>query len=221
MKCWTILNWCSNGRKTLILKSNLKKCHFFQHSIIFLRHILLAEGISANTEKVEKVKNWPVPTNPKELQSFLGLASYYHCFIPKFAAIAKCLHQLVGPANHQKSKKNKTNSEPVADSQSNRQTFQWTGKHQEAFDLLKACLTGVPVLGYPDFNCPFELEMDALLQGLGAVLSQRDKTGTSHVIAFASRSLQPSKQLMHNYSSAKLGLLALKWAVTEKFRDYL
>ena len=26
---------------------------------------------------------------------------------------------------------------------------------------------------------------------------------------------------MHNYSSAKLELLALKWAVTEKFRDYL
>ena len=72
------------------LKIKPKKCHFFQHSIIFLRHILLAEGISANTEKVEKVKNWPVPTNLKELQSFLWLASYYYCFIPKFAAIAKC-----------------------------------------------------------------------------------------------------------------------------------
>ena len=53
------------------------------------------------------------------------------------------------------------------------------------------------------------------------MLSQRDKTGTSHVIAFASRSLQPSEQSMHNYSSAKLELLALKWLVTEKFRDYL
>ena len=89
------------------------------------------------------------------------------------------------------------------------------------FDLLKACLTSAPVLGYPDFNCPFELEMDASLQGLGAVLSQRDKTSTSHVIAFASRSLQPSEQSMHNYSSAKLELLALTWAVTKKFRDYL
>ena len=203
------------------LKIKPKKCHFFQCSIIFLGHVLSAEGISANPKKVEKVKNWPVPTNPKELQSFLGLASYYCHFIPKFAAIAKCLHQLVGPANHQKSKKNKTNSEPVADSHSNRQAFQWTGKHQEAFNLLKACLTSAPVLGYPDFSHPFELEMDASLQGLGAMLSQRDETGTSHVIAFASRSLQPSEQLMHNYSSAKLELLALKWAVTEKFRDYL
>ena len=112
-----------------------------------------------------------MPTNPKELQSFWGLASYYCRFIPKFAAIAKCLHQLVGPANHQKSKKNKVNIEPVADSQLSRQTFLWTGIHQEAFDLLKACLTSAPVLGYPDFNRPFELEMDASLQGLGAVLS--------------------------------------------------
>ena len=84
------------------LKIKTKKCHFFQNRVVFLRHVLSAEGISANPEKVEKVKNWPVPTNPKELQLFLGLASYYCHFILRFAATAKCLHQLVGPANHQK-----------------------------------------------------------------------------------------------------------------------
>ena len=112
--------------------------------------------------------------------------------------------------NHQKSKKNKKNSEPKAEQDSNlsRQAFKWTGKHQEAFDLLKACLTSVPVLGYPNFSHPFELEMDASLQGLGAMLSQRDETGTSHVIAFGNRSLQPREQLMQNYSSAKWELLA-------------
>ena len=89
------------------------------------------------------------------------------------------------------------------------------------FDLLKACLPSAPVLSYPDFSHPFELETDTSLQELGALLSQRDEKGTSHVIAFASRSLQPSKQLMQNYSSAKLELLALKWAVMEKLRDYL
>ena len=77
------------------------------------------------------------------------------------------------------------------------------------------------MLGYPDFSHPFELEMDASLQGLGAILSQRDKTGTSHVIAFASKSLQPSEQLIWNYNSTKLELLALKWTVMEKLGDYL
>ena len=41
-----------------------------------------------------------------------------------------------------------------------------------------------------------------------------------HIIAYASQTLRPSKKSMHNYSSAKLELLALKWVVTEKFRDY-
>ena len=49
------------------LKIKPKKCHLFQHSIIFLRHVLLAEGISANPEKVEKVKNWPSANQPKRI----------------------------------------------------------------------------------------------------------------------------------------------------------
>ena len=77
------------------LKIKPQKCHFFQHSIVFLGHILSAEGISANPKKVEKEKNWPVSTNPKELQSFLGLAPYYCHFTPKFTAITKCLHHLL------------------------------------------------------------------------------------------------------------------------------
>ena len=52
-------------------------------------------------------------------------------------------------------------------------------------------------------------------------MSQQQKDGSIHVIAYASQPLRPSKRSMHNYSSAKLELLALKWAVTEKFCDYL
>ena len=63
--------------KKFNLKIRPKKCQFFSTSVLFLGHVLLAEGISANPEKVEKVKTWPVPKNTKEVQSFLGLASYY------------------------------------------------------------------------------------------------------------------------------------------------
>ena len=94
-------------------------------------------------------------------------------------------------------------------------------EHQEAFDALKEALSTDPVLGYPDFTREFILETDASLKGLGAILSQQDKDGSIHVIAYVSQSLHPSKRSMHNYSSAKLGLLALKWAVTKKFLDYL
>ena len=94
-------------------------------------------------------------------------------------------------------------------------------KHQDAFDALKEALSTAPVLGYPDFSREVILETDASLNGLSDILSQQGKDGQIHVIAYASCSLYPSERSMHNYSSAKLELLALKWAITEKFRDYL
>ena len=88
-------------------------------------------------------------------------------------------------------------------------------KHQEAFDALKEALSTAPVLGYPNFSREFILEIDASLNGLGTILSQQGKDGQIHVIAYVSHSLHPSERSMCNYCSA------LKWAVTEKFRDYL
>ena len=65
------------------------------------------------------------------------------------------------------------------------------------------------------------METDASLKGLGAVLLQEDSNGNMYVISYASRMLKPYEKSMRNYSSAKLELLALKWSVCEKFRDYL
>ena len=47
----------------------IKKCQFFNTSVLFLGYILSARGISANPEKI---KTWPVPKNIKEVQSFWG-----------------------------------------------------------------------------------------------------------------------------------------------------
>ena len=99
-------------------------------------------------------------------------------------------------------------------------TFVWVSEHQKAFDTLKLALTTAPVLGYPNFNREFILETNASLRGLGAVLSKIDENGKAHVIAYASWTLRPSEKSMHNSSSTKLELLALKWTVTEKFRYY-
>ena len=96
-----VFNWL----KSFNLKIKPKNCYFFfQASVIFLGHVLSADGISANPEKVEKVRDWLVPKNAKELHSFLSLASYYCWFIPNFAHIAKCLHQLIGVTNVKKTK---------------------------------------------------------------------------------------------------------------------
>ena len=81
--------------KDFHLKIKPKKCHFFDTSVLFLGHVS-SEGISPNPQKVERVWDWLIPTNTKEVHSFLELASYYQRFIPKFAKIAQCLYKLVG-----------------------------------------------------------------------------------------------------------------------------
>ena len=65
-----------NQLKYFNFKIKLKKCYFFQASVVFLGHVLLADRISAKPEKVDKVRDWSVPKNAKELHSFLVLASY-------------------------------------------------------------------------------------------------------------------------------------------------
>ena len=88
----------------------------------------------------------------------------------------------------------------------------WTDEYQEAFSLSNSL-----VLDSPDFSQPFEMETDALLQGMGAMLSQRHENGQSRVIVCARKSLCKNEQLMLNYSLAKLKLLMLKWTVMENW----
>ncbi|KAL7833635.1 hypothetical protein AOLI_G00285950 [Acnodon oligacanthus] len=76
------------------------------------------------------------------------------------------------------------------------------------------------VLAYADFSKSFIVEVDARHGGLGAVFSQEHE-GKVRPVAFARRGLRPTEQNMDNYSSMKLELLAVKWAVTKKFREYL
>ena len=168
------------------LKIKPKKSFFFQSKVLFLGHMLSKEGISPNPNKIQKVKDWPVPTNAKEVHSFLGLASYYRQFVLQFVKWANPLHDLIHPIAMKKSH-HRIRLPPL---QSNLPMFQWTDLHQESFEKLKLALTSAPVLAYPDYNKPFLLEMDASLKGLGAVLSQEDNNNHMRVISYASHTLK-------------------------------
>ena len=196
------------------LKIKPKKSFFFQTEVSFLGHVLSAKGISPNPEKVDKVRDWPIPKTSKEVHSFIGLASYYHRFIPNFTKWSKPLNALIMPPAHQaKVRRGEMKKSELTE-------FVWSKECQEGFDALKQALTTAPVLAYPDYTQPFILETDASLKGLGAVLSQKGKDREVRVIAYASRSLRPSERSMRDYSSAKIELMALKWSVCEKFKDY-
>ena len=97
----------------------------------------------------------------------------------------------------------------------------WSKEYHQSFEALKTRLTNAQVLAdYADFSLFFILEVDASHDGLGAVLYQ-EQGGKVRPIAYASRGLRPTERNMQNYSSIELEFLALKWAVTETFREYL
>ena len=192
------------------LKLKLSKCHFFAREVQYLGHVISAAGVATDPEKTRVVAEWPRPRTTRDLRSFLGFASYYRRFVPKFATHAAPLHRLVAAAGG--TKKTPCMGLSLVD--------QWTDQCEASFSTLKEKLTSAPVLAYADFSKPFTLDIDASYEGLGAVLSQ-EQDGGRRPIAYASRGLRPTERNMSNYSSRKLELLGLKWAVTEKFREYL
>ena len=136
------------------------------------------------------------------MRSFLGFTNYYRRFIRGYAKVAKPLNALVSGNNANRKKA------PIA----------WTDECQVAFDKLKELCTSTPILAYANYKKPFQLQTDASDFSLGAVLYQRDNNNHQRVIAFAIRSLSNTEK---NYSAHKLEFLALKWAITDRFHEYL
>ena len=178
------------------LKLKPKKCHLFKTKVSYLGHEVSDMGISTQTEKTEAIKNWPTPTNVKEVRSFLGLASYYRRFVKDFGSIAKPLHQLT--EKHRAGR------------------FEWSPACQNAFDELKHRLTSAPILAYPCAEGEFILDTDASNDGIGGVLSQI-QDGHERVIAYGSKVLSKSER---NYCVTRRELLAVV-TYLKHFKQYL
>ena len=144
------------------------KCDFHTQKVTFLGHVITPGKIHMEPCKIEAVKNWPVPKNVKEVQSFLGFANFYRRFIKGFSKIARVMHEVT--------KKDRK--------------FLWLPDLQEAFDKLKEIITSDSVLLMFDPEKEIELETDASDYALGAQLSQKDENGILRPVAFWSRSLQ-------------------------------
>lgn len=81
-------------------------------------------------------------------------------------------------------------------------------------------LTTRPVMAYPNLDEVFQLNVDASQMGLGDVLYQEQSYGSIAVVSYCSRTLTPAEMNYHLHSG-KLDFVALKWVVTERYRDYL
>ncbi|GFW27444.1 hypothetical protein TNCV_162891 [Trichonephila clavipes] len=176
------------------LKLNPSKCKFFQKEVNYLGHIISAEGVRTDPEKVSAVKNWKRPENLRELRSFLGLCTYYRKFVKWFSNIARPLHKLT----------------------ESKQKFQWTKECEDSFLQLKEALTSSPILIYPQPDKPFILDTDASNESVGAVLSQ-EIDGQERVVAYWSNCLSKPER---NYCVTRKELLAIVKAI-EHFHHYL
>ena len=94
----------------------------------------------------------------------------------------------------------------------------WDNACKESFLKLKELCTSTPVLAHADYRKPFKFHTDASRLGQGAVLYQIHEDGKDRVIAYASRVLSHTEA---KYPAHKLEFLALKWAVTDRFHEYL
>ena len=78
------------------LAVNFTKLTFYQNEVNFLRHIINGSDIHIELEKIETIKNWPIPNRKKQVQSFLGFANYYYNFIARYSEKARPLTRLNG-----------------------------------------------------------------------------------------------------------------------------
>lgn len=199
------------------LKLSTDKCHFFRTSVKYLGHVVSEKGVETDPTKIAALTTWPKPQNVKELKSFLGFSGYYRRFIRDYAKIARPLNDLtVGYYPPRKSNKSYVKHSPGIDP---KKPFaeKWTTTCDESFHTLIHKLTTAPVLGFADAKKPYIVHTDASIHGLGAALYQ-EQDNQLRVIAFASRGLSNCEK---RYPTHKLEFLALKWAVTDKFFDYL
>lgn len=134
------------------------KCSFGKTSVAYLGHVISAQGVSMDLDKVAAVEVWPRPRSIRALRGFLGLTGYYRMFIADYGTIAAPLTALL-----------------------KREAFRWSERAEEAFLQLKQALISAPLLQMPDFSKQFIVDCDAS----GTVLEQSfiKEMGPLHISA--------------------------------------
>ena len=160
------------------LKMKRSKCDFFKKHILYLGHLISANGIRPLKDKLDTIHDMPALCNSKEVKQILGLVGYYRKFVPYFAALSRPLTKL-------------TCKDKV---------FKWTHECRKAFNTLKESLCDQPILKYADTKKGYTLYTDASKYRWAGVLTQAHNTKiegktvtTDHPIAYVSRLFRGSQ----------------------------
>ncbi|GFX73493.1 retrovirus-related Pol polyprotein from transposon 17.6 [Trichonephila clavipes] len=133
--------------------------------------LVTPEGILIDKDKSVSINDFSVPTDQKQIKSFLGCCNFYRRYIKNFAKRAFPLTNLLRKDT----------------------PFEWTFETQEAFDDIKEAILNPPVLALPDPNAELQITTDASSRGIGAVLEQKYPNSEVKPFYFFSKKLNPSQ----------------------------
>ena len=177
------------------LKLKPDKCNMLQSEVVFLGHVVSAEGTRPNPTNINTILEWPKPKTAKQIKQLVAMGSYYRRYVKNFASLVRPMVELT-----KKGKK-----------------FIWSEACEKSFEGLKKALVSRDVMGYPLNDAgQFILDVDASDVGIGGILHQV-QNGRERVIAYASRALNKAEK---NYCITEKELLAVRYFV-EYFRQYL
>ena len=131
-------------------KMRVAKCDCMKSEIKYLGRVVSAEGIKPDPKAVSKLRDWEIPRNKTEMQSFLGFANYYREFIHWHAKLVARLHAITGI----------------------KATFAWGTEQQLAFNEIKKALIDATALAQPDSEGDFMLDTDASAVAISGILHQ-------------------------------------------------
>ncbi|GMF48279.1 unnamed protein product [Phytophthora fragariaefolia] len=147
------------------------RCVFCADDIPCLGDFVGHNGVRMDPDKVQTIKDWPVPRTQEDLHSFLGLTGYVQCFCPEYASPAATMFALL-------KKKHKRNAK-----------IHLSDEQLKNFRELKRSLCNPPVLHLPDFSQPMHLRTDASKFAVGGVLVEV-VDGVERPIAYTSRKMK-------------------------------
>ena len=146
------------------------------------------------SNKVQVIQDWPEPQKIKDIQSFLGFANFYWCFIPKYSEITIPLTHLTCKGT----------------------AWDFSEKCHSAFTSLKQAFTTTLILAHWIPGILLIVEMDTSDYTLAAILSTISPTdGKIHPIAFHSQTFTTpelnydihDKELLAIFEAFKSGVI--------------
>ncbi|MBW0592373.1 hypothetical protein O181_132088, partial [Austropuccinia psidii MF-1] len=176
------------------LFSKASKRVFHASSVECLGYVVSSYGPKMDSSKVQQILNWPQPKNINTLQSFLGFANFYRCFMKNYSKKITSLTSLLNKDS----------------------PFIFHEEALSQFQSVKEAFTTAPILSHFNPSLPTIVETDASDYAFDAVLSQLNDSG-KHPIAFDSFKLLPAEL---NYEIHEEELLGIVWAL-KRWRAFL